>query len=479
MNKDDITIIGETNFRNKRLRFGIKTDDRRRHVYIIGKTGTGKTTLLENMIISDIKKGNGVGLIEPHGDLAQKILDFIPSYRMNDVIYFDPGNLDYPIAFNPIEQVEPKYKHLVASGLIAVFKKIWGDVSWGPRLEYLLRNTVLALLDYPGSTMLGIQRMLIDKSFRKKVTAKIQDPIVKMFWEQEFTKYHDRFMIEAIAPIQNKVGQYLSSSVIRNIVAQIKSSINLSEVINNKKILILNLSKGKIGEDNSFLLGAMMITKLQIAAMERVNIPEDQRKDFYLYIDEFQNFATESFINILSEARKYRLDLILAHQYINQIDERVRDAIIGNVGTLICFRVGADDGEVLESEFTPAFSARDLINLNKYQIYLKLMIDGITSSAFSATTLPPSIEREKNAEKIVAISQEKYCSPRAKIEEKIERWAATAEKSRQEEEIEAQVRAEVERKMKGIERNRIEKRKEWERRMKEREERKNPNERPS
>src|SRR3989339_1331963 len=311
MPQEEITIFAQTNFRNQLQKFGIKIDDRRRHMYLLGKTGMGKSVTLENMIIQDIKMGKGVAVVDPHGELVEKVIKFIPSDRINDVVYFNPSDIEYPIAFNVLEQVSPEYRHLVASGLLGVFKKIWAD-SWGPRLEYVLNNAIMALLEYPGSTLLGIMRMLTDKTFRKKVITKITDPVVKSFWIDEYSKYPDRFQAEAIAPIQNKVGRFLSSAMMRNIVGQVKSSIDLRKIMDEKKIMLLDLSKGRIGEDNSALLGAMIITKLQLAAMSRVNIPEEERKDFYLYIDEFQNFSTESFANILSEARKYRLNLIMA-----------------------------------------------------------------------------------------------------------------------------------------------------------------------
>jgi len=421
--ENEILLFAETNFRNQRKQFGIKQDDRRKHIYVIGKTGMGKSNMIENMAIQDIQKGHGVAYVDPHGDGAEKLLKFVPSDRINDVVYFNPADLDHPIAFNAIESVDPEYRHLIASGLIGVFKKIWAD-SWGPRLEYVLRNAILALLECPGSTLLGIMRILVDKIYRKKVIAKINDPVVKSFWVEEFSKYPDRFAAEAVAPIQNKVGQFLSNPLIRNIVGQVKSSIDMREIMDNKKILILNLSKGRIGEDTSALLGAMIITKIQLAAMSRVDTPEEKRKDFYLYVDEFQNFATEAFANILSEARKYRLDLVLAHQYIAQMPEVVRDAVFGNVGTLVCFRVGAADAEFLEKEFEPVFTMNDLVNLDKYHIYLKLMIDGVASRAFSATTLQPfDAPEETHQEKIIKVSRERYAKDKKTIEEKITRWS--------------------------------------------------------
>jgi len=421
--KEDIAVFAQTTYRNEFKKFGIKTDDRRRHMYFIGKTGMGKSTVLENMIVEDIRAGHGVAVVDPHGDLAEKVIQYIPKERVNEVIYFNPSDIDYPIAFNVVEQVEPHLRHLVASGLIGVFQKLWAD-SWGPRLEYILRNAVLAILDFPGSTLLGVVRMLSDKSYRKRVVANIKDPVVKAFWEKEFTGYADKFAAEAVSPIQNKVGQFLSSSLMRNVIGQVKSSINIRDIMDNGKILIMNLSKGRIGEDNSALLGAMMITKIQLAAMSRVDVPEPERRDFYLYIDEFQNFSTDSFANILSEARKYRLNLILAHQYIEQLSEKVKPAVFGNVGTMIVFRVGATDAEELVKEFTPTFTEEDLVNLPKYEMYLKLMIDGLASSPFSAAGLPPLAEEDKTgtAEKVIAYSREKYASRRQEVEEKIMRW---------------------------------------------------------
>lgn len=419
---DDITVIGQTNFRGKKRAFGIYPDDRRRHVYVVGKTGVGKSTLLENMIMQDIINGKGVGLVDPHGDIAERLLDAVPPSRINDVVYFDPSDVNYPIAFNVLEAVDPTYKYLVASGLVSSLKKIWAD-SWGPRLEYILRNTILALLDYPSSTMLGIMRMLADKDYRKKVIMKIEDPVIKAFWVNEFSNYNERFRSEAISPIQNKVGQFLSSAIIRNIVAQPKSTIDMQDIMDNGKILLINVSKGKIGEDNSALLGAMLITKIQLAAMDRAKIPEEERRDFYLYVDEFQNFATESFATILSEARKYRLNLTIAHQYITQMEEEVRDAVFGNVGTMVAFRVGAFDAEYLEKEFEPHFMQTDLVNLAKYNAYIKLMINGMTSKPFSMQTISPAASNFDKAEAVRKVSRERYSHPREEVEEKIARWS--------------------------------------------------------
>lgn len=417
-----ITVFAKTNFRNQERVFGIKADDRRRHMYIIGKTGMGKTNLLENLAIQDIQAGHGMCFIDPHGDVAQKLIKAVPPERINDVIYFDPADQKFPIAFNILEQVESDQRSLVASGLVGVFKKIWAD-SWGPRLEYILRNAILALLEYPGSTLLGVMRILVDKSYRERVVDKVTDPVVKAFWRDEFAGWNERVLQEVISPIQNKVGQFTSNSLIRNIIGQAHSAFSVRDIMDGRKILIMNLAKGKIGEDSSALLGAMMITKIQLAAMGRVDIPEAERKDFYLYVDEFQNFATDSFANILSEARKYRLSLILANQYITQLDEKVQDAIFGNAGTIISFRVGATDAEFLEKEFEPVFMMNDLVNLPKYNIYLKLMIDGIAGDAFSATTLPPiPIQNPDIDTKVIAVTRERYATSQADVEDKIRRW---------------------------------------------------------
>jgi len=417
--EEEITILGETTFRNQKRKFGVKTDDRRRHVYIIGKTGMGKTHLLENMVISDILAGHGVAVVDPHGEFAQSVLDYIPENRIDDVVYFDPGDIEYPIAFNPLEKVGAEYRHLIASGIMGVFKKIWPDV-WSARMEYILNNSLLALLEFPGSTLLGIMRILSDKDYRKKIVDNLTDPVIKSFWVNEFARYTQRLESEATAAIQNKVGQFISNPLIRNIVGQSYSSVNMRKIMDEGKILIANLSKGKVGEDNSALLGSMLITRLQLAAMARVDTPEEKRRDFYLYVDEFQNFATDSFVNILSEARKYRLDLTLAHQYIEQLSEKLKPAVFGNVGTIITFRVGAEDAEFLEKEFMPEFEANDLVNLTKFNVYMKLMIDGVASKPFSAQTLPRiTAHKESFRDVIIENSRRKYAIPRVKAEEKI------------------------------------------------------------
>jgi len=424
----ELTVFGVTDFRDHMSKFGIKTGDRRLHTYAIGKTGTGKSTMLENMIINDISEGRGVAVVDPHGELINHILDFIPAHRINDVVYFNPSDREFPVGFNPLENVDPDLKNIVASGVVGIFKKIFGE-SWGPRLEYILRNAILALLEYPDSTLLGVMRILTDKDFRKGVVAKITDPVVKEFFVNEYDKWDQKFRLEAIQSIQNKVGQFLSSSTIRNVVGQPKSSFNIREVMDTGKILLLDLSIGRIGEDNASLLGAMMITKIQLAAMQRADVAEEKRRDFYLYVDEFQNFATESFAVILSEARKYHLNLIMTNQYIAQMPEIVAKAIFGNVGTTISFRVGAQDASALVKEFEPVFDANDLVNLGNYHIYVKMAIDGVTRPAFSAITLPPIGEKNNNREKIIVASREHYSKTREFVEEKITAWSMPVERN--------------------------------------------------
>ncbi|MFH1966281.1 MAG: type IV secretion system DNA-binding domain-containing protein [Patescibacteria group bacterium] len=424
---NDITVFAKTNFRNKETVFGIKRRDRRQHMYVIGKSGTGKTELLKNIALQDIQNGEGVCIVDPHGEFVEEVVDKIPSNRVNDVVYFNPADTEYPIGFNVLQVTDEKYKHLVSSDLMGIFTKIWANV-WSARMEYILNNCILALVDTPETTLLGIIRILVDKDYRQKVVNNVKDPVVRSFWINEYASWRDQFRNEAIAPIQNKVGQFLSTSLIRNIVGQAKSTINVAEIMNSNKILLVNVSKGRIGEDNSALLGAMLITKIQLAAMERVRIPEDERKDFYLYVDEFQNFATDSFANVLSEARKYRLNLIVAHQYVGQLvtdtTTRVRDSIFGNVGTLISLRVGAADAEFLEKEFFPEFVIQDLVNLDNYNIYLKMMIDGVSCRPFSATTLPPMDTGVTNQrEKMIKVSRERYANPQKEVEEKISRWS--------------------------------------------------------
>ncbi|HEU0081168.1 MAG TPA: type IV secretion system DNA-binding domain-containing protein [Candidatus Paceibacterota bacterium] len=388
---EKVTYFGETDSRGKRVKFGIKAKDRTRHFYVIGKTGMGKSNLLENMAIQDIQGGEGVCFIDPHGSAAEKLLDYVPESRIKDVVYFAPFDVDHPIAFNVMEDVGYDKRHLVVSGLMSTFKKIWVD-AWSARMEYILSNTLLALLEYPGATLLGVNKMYADKAYRKKVVDNITDPSVKSFWVDEFAKYTDKFAAEATPAIQNKIGQFTNNPLIRNIIGQAKSSFDMRKMMDERKILIVNLSKGRVGESNANLLGAMLITKIYLGAMSRADVSASTLQSlpqFYLYVDEFQSFANESFADILSEARKYKLNLTIAHQYIEQMSEEVRAAVFGNVGTMVVFRVGSYDAEVFEKEFSPQFTADDIVNLDKFQMYLKLMIDGVGSQPFSARGLPP------------------------------------------------------------------------------------------
>ncbi|PIZ00645.1 hypothetical protein COY62_01760 [bacterium (Candidatus Howlettbacteria) CG_4_10_14_0_8_um_filter_40_9] len=419
---EELTPFAETNFRHNRTKFGIKTDDRRRHTYIIGKSGMGKSKLLENFIEEDIQRGNGLAVIDPNGDLIHDTLKKIPTHRINDVILLDPADQEFPVGFNPLEVDDPALKHFVAQGFVGTLEKLFGH-SWGPRLEYILNYTILALLDYPNSTVLGIVRMLTDKNFRKKVVDEIKDPVVKKFWTTEFATYNDKFASEAVAPILNKVGQFTASSLIRNMIGQTKSTFNMREAMDNKKIILINLSTGRIGEVNSGLLGGMIITKLQLSAMSRADTNPEDRKDFFLYVDEFQHFATGAFATILSEARKYRLNLTIANQYIAQMADEVREAVFGNVGTMITFRVGAQDAGFLEKELNPPFEVGDIINLDRQQVYLKMTMNGQTSNPFSAKTLTiPEIDRG-NTQTIINNSRERYGRPRREVEEKINKWS--------------------------------------------------------
>lgn len=420
-----ITFFAKTDARGKNVPFGIKAEDRTRHIYVIGKTGMGKSTLLENMAVQDIKNGEGFAFIDPHGQTAETLLEYIPEERMKDVLYFAPHDMQYPVSFNVMEDVGEDKRHLVVSGLMSVFEKIWVD-AWSARMAYILQNTLMALLEYPGATLLGVNQMLSNPIYRQKVIDNIKDPAVKSFWVDEFLNYNERYMQEAGDAIKNKIGQFTSNPVIRNIIGQPKSSFNIREIMDERKILIMNLSKGLIGESNANLLGSMLTTRIYLAAMSRADLSPQEMKqmpNFYFYVDEFQSFANATFANILSEARKYKLNLTIAHQYIEQMEEEVKAAVFGNVGTTISFRVGPFDAEVLETLFAPKFYAVDICNLGFAQIYLTLMIDGIGSQPFSAQTLPP-IERDgpSNRDQIIAASREQFSRPRAEISEAIDNW---------------------------------------------------------
>jgi hypothetical protein len=414
-----VTYFAATHTRGKREMFGIRAADRGKHIYVIGKTGMGKSTMLENMAIQDIQNGEGIAFIDPHGSTAEKLLDFVPYDRIKDVVYFAPFDTDHPIGFNVMEDVGYDKRHLVVSGLMGALKRIWVD-AWSARMEYILQNTLLALLEYPESTLLDVNRMLTNKTFRNAVVEKITDPIVKGFWTEEFAQFTDTYTREATPAIQNKIGQFTANPLIRNIVGQGKSSFDLRKIMDEKKIFIVNLSKGRMGETNASLLGSMLVVKIYLAAMSRADEPAAvmaRLPRFYFYVDEFQSMMNEAFADILSESRKYKLALTLANQYIEQMEEEVRDAVFGNVGTLIVFRVGPFDAEVLETVFDPTFTPEDLVALGIGQIYLTLMIDGVGSKPFSAETIPP-IETPPISyrDDVVHVSRERYGRVRAEVE---------------------------------------------------------------
>lgn len=421
--KEKVTYIGKVDFRNKQITFGIKERDRTRHTYIIGKTGMGKSTLLENLAVQDIMNGEGLCVIDPHGSMAEKLLDFIPESRIKDVIYFAPFDSEHPMGLNVLEKVETSKRHLVANGLMAAFKKVFGEERFSDRIQYILNNIILALLENEGQSLLGVNRMLNDKEYRKFIISNVKDPSVRSFWEEEYAKAGDKYQQEAAPGIQNKIGQFISNPLIRNIIGQQKTSFDLRDIMDNKKILIVNLSKGKVGEGNADLIGSLLITKIYLAAMSRADAgPYELEKlpPFYFYVDEFQNFANESFASILSESRKYNLALTVAHQYIEQMEDEVKAAVFGNVGTMITFRVGATDAEAFEKEFAPYFTMDDIVNLSAYQIYLRLMIDGVGSKPFSAHTLDP-IQRQPHthAAAIIAHSRATYGKPVNEVAEEV------------------------------------------------------------
>jgi len=415
---NEISAFGMTNFRGINQQFGLYRGDRGRHIYIIGQTGAGKSGLLTLFTLSDIYHNEGYAIIDPHGDYALDNLHFIPPGRVKDVVYFSPGDRDYPIGFNPMEVTDPSMKSDVSSELIGVLKRMFGD-SWGPRLEYILRYTILALLDYPNTTMLDITRMLTDKKFRNLVIAETKDPVVRNFWVTEFASWNDKFASEAVAPVLNKVGAFTANPLIRNIIGQPKSTFNLREIMDNGKIFVANLSRGILGEDNAAILGSLLVTKVQLAAMSRADMPLDQRRPFYLYVDEFQNFATDSFATILSEARKYALNLTVANQYVSQMPETVRDAVFGNVGSMVSFRVSPDDAPILSRYFEPQFEAADLIQMHNRHFIISMVIKGEKAPAFSATTLALPKAQQNFLAEIIDNSRRLYAQPRQLVEESI------------------------------------------------------------
>jgi hypothetical protein len=431
-----ISLFGVTNYHNHSLPFGIHRNDRRRHLYAVGKSGSGKSKLLELLIRADLQNGEGVAVLDPHGDLVDAVLRYVPEDRINDVVLLDPSDADFPIAFNPLEKVDEAYKMQVTIGFLQIFKKLFGS-NWSDRLEHVLRYTVLALLDSPNTTVLSILKMLTDKNYRQKIVSRIQDSVVKSFWVSEFAAWSEKFDADAITPLLNKVGQFVATNMIRNIIGQPTTKFNIRELMDNKKILLMKVSKGLLGEENSSLIGAMFITKLYQAAMSRADIPENQRQDFYLYVDEFQNFATDTFAEILSEARKYRLNLTIAHQYMGQLSDEVRKTVFGNVGSMVSFRVGAEDAQVLAQEYSPIFKERDIINLGVREFYTKMSVNGELREAFSGRTLDVPFVTEDYSRSIIDQSRKKYCLPKTSVEEMLKRWDEAASEPPKKEEMEA------------------------------------------
>lgn len=412
--RDDLSPVANTNFRGHNTMFGMPRVDRGRHMYIIGQTGTGKSGMLELLTISDIYSPYGFAVVDPHGDYAQHILARIPAERAKDVVYFNPADMDFPMAFNPMEVTDPKLKTHTVSELIGVLKRMFE--SWGPRLEYILRYSLLALLDYPNATMLDITRILTDKKFRAEVLKYVNDPVVRSFWTIEFTSWNDRFAAEAVAPVLNKVGAFTANPLVRNIIGQPKSSFNVRQIMDERKILIVNLSRGLIGEDNASLLGSLLVTKIQLAAMSRADIPTSERSPFYLYVDEFQNFATDSFATILSEARKYGLSLTVANQYIAQMPLTVKDAVFGNVGTIVAFRMGADDARTMLKYVEPKFTETDLMHIHNRHFVISMTIEGEKVPAFSAITLNLPEATFDQSTFIIENSRAKYAASRGYVE---------------------------------------------------------------
>ncbi|OGG40070.1 hypothetical protein A3A21_01505 [Candidatus Jorgensenbacteria bacterium RIFCSPLOWO2_01_FULL_45_25b] len=434
----EVSFIGRTNYvaalEEKKFVFGLKRVDRRRHLYMVGKSGVGKSKLIELLIRQDIAYGHGVCVMDPHGDLIEAILDFVPKNRVEDVIIIDPSDLDYPVAFNPLSNIAPEFKHQLTQGLIEVLEKQFG-ANWTPRLEHVFRFTCLALLDYPHATMRGMISMLTDRNYRQKVVEYIEDDMVKRFWAIEFADWSEKFDTDAIIPLVNKLGQFLSDPMLRNIFGQKENKIDLEKIMNERKIVLINLAKGKIGEENSSFFGSMFVTKIKQAGMARAALPENKRHDFYLYVDEFQNVVTQTFENLLSEARKYGLCLTMAHQYMQQLLSSVQAAVLGNVGTIVIFRVGGEDSIKLKPEMVPVFDQKDMINLGVREFYIKMTIDGETYDPFSAETLNitrPNYASER--EEIIASSRKKFAVPieeakRLMMEEEVSIIRSAREKS--------------------------------------------------
>lgn len=421
MESEKHIVIGTREHWGQTMPLALSRNDRRQHLYVLGKSGTGKTTLLHNLMVQDIEAGHGLAFIDPHGDESRNLLDYIPSHRIRDVVYFNPADTEYPIGFNLLGSVPPENRHLVASGVVSAFKSIWRD-SWGVRLEYILYAAVAALLECENVSLLGLQRMLSDAKYRAWVVRQVKDPIVRAFWVNEFENYNERFLQEAIAPIQNKIGSLLMSPHLRNVLGQVRSTIDARFMMDNKRIFIADLSKGKLGADKSSLIGALLITQFQLAAMSRADVPEHERQDFFLHIDEFQSFATDSFVSILSEARKYRLCLTLSHQYIEQLKPETRDAVFGNVGSIVSFRVGQRDAEILEREFGGAYTADQFTRLSNYEICVKMLKNGEWSEPFLGKTASPIGKYHKRSQTILRQSRERFATRQSIVEAKIRKW---------------------------------------------------------
>lgn len=437
INEGDVSGFGVTNYHNNFVPFGVRRSDRRRHLYLVGKSGSGKSKLLELLIADDMNKGQGVAVLDPHGDLVDAVLRYVPQNRIDDVVLFDPADTDFPIAFNPLMKVDEAYKMQLTIGFIDIFKKLFGG-NWTYRLEHVLRYTTLALLDSPNTTVLSILKMLTDKNYRQKIVARIEDSVVKSFWVSEFAAWSEKFDAEAITPLLNKVGQFVATNMIRNIIGQPQTKFDIRKLMDDKKILLMKVSKGLLGEENSSLIGSMVITRMYQAAMSRADTIEDKRTDFYFYVDEFQNFATDTFAEILSEARKYRLNLTLAHQYMGQLSNTVRKTVFGNVGSMVSFRVGAEDAAILAEEYNPIFKERDIINLGVREFYTKMSVNGELREAFSGRTLnAPKVVHDYTKE-IIEASRRKYCTPRKAVEEMLLKWdeAASAPPSKEEAAVE-------------------------------------------
>ncbi len=422
----NISVFGMTNYHNNFDEFGIRRSDRRRHLYVVGKSGSGKSKMLELLIKEDLEAGKGVGVLDPHGDLVDNCLKFVPKDRIGDVVYFDPADVEFPIAFNPMETVAEEYKMQMTVGFIQIFKLLFGS-NWTDRLEHVLRYTVLALLDSPNTTVLSILKMLTDKNYRQNIVSRIQDNVVKNFWVSEFAGWSEKFDAEAITPLLNKVGQFVATNMIRNIIGQPRSKFDLRQIMDEERIVFMKVSKGILGEENSSLLGAMIITKLYQAALSRANMPEEERKDFYFYVDEFQNFATGAFAEILSEARKYCLNLTIAHQYMGQVSDVIQKTVFGNVGSMISFRVGSEDAGILSNEYTPIFKERDIINLGVREFYCKMSINGEIREAFSGRTVDVPKITDHFGKEILDYTREKWCTPRKEVEVMLNKWDEAGE----------------------------------------------------